>query len=394
MDPYIFIITICIVVILSYFFNIINRKFNIPSILLLILTGITIHYLLKYYSVYYVLPVNLLSIIGAFGLILIVLEASLELELVREKRKLISKAFLSSMFQILLSLFVIGTLLFYLTGADFKKSLINAIPLSVISSAIAISGIHTLNEVKKEFITYEATFSDILGILVFNFVVIYNITNLLNISGFLLSILITIIFSILISFALIFILNKIKLNAKIIFLLSILILLYSTGEFLHLSSLILVLIFGLIINNHHYITKRYDKYFEIDNLDDDIKIFKTITKELSFLMRTIFFTLFGYSMRLSLLADNNTLVIGASILVTIYFLRFLYLKIVIKSHLFPEIFIAPRGLITMVLYYSIPSYYRIDQVKDGVLIFVIIATSLLMMLGLLLTKPETIKEFS
>src|SRR5690554_5304355 len=53
---------------------------------------------------------------------------------------------------------------------DFRKALIGAIPLTVISSAIAIPSAINLGKKNKEFVTYESSISDILGVLFFDFV--------------------------------------------------------------------------------------------------------------------------------------------------------------------------------------------------------------------------------
>lgn len=52
-------------------------------------------------------------------------------------------------------------------------------------------------------------------------------------------------------------------------------------------------------------------------------------------------------------------------------------------NLIPELYIAPRGLITILLYYAIPKEYSIGFISEGVLFFVILVTSLIMMFGLM-----------
>ena len=53
----------------------------------------------------------------------------------------------------------------------FSKAMAHAlmltIPLSILSSAIILPSIEDLNEKKKEFMIYESTFSDIIGIVAF-----------------------------------------------------------------------------------------------------------------------------------------------------------------------------------------------------------------------------------
>ena len=44
----------------------------------------------------------------------------------------------------------------------------------------------------------------------------------------------------------------------------------------------------------------------------------------------------------------------------------------------PQLFIAPRGLITVLLFYAIPKEAQVATFESGILLFVIIATSLVM----------------
>ena len=72
------------VIIFSFFTNILARKTNIPSVLILILLGVGIQQLLTYFNLepdYF----STLEILGIVGLIMIVLEAALDLELKKEK---------------------------------------------------------------------------------------------------------------------------------------------------------------------------------------------------------------------------------------------------------------------------------------------------------------------
>ena len=46
----------------------------------------------------------------------------------------------------------------------------------------------------------------------------------------------------------------------------------------------------------------------------------------------------------------------------------------------------PRGLITILLFYKIPSELKLTEFSDGVVYFVILATSIIMFVGSLLYK--------
>lgn len=80
------------------------------------------------------------------------------------------------------------------------------------------------------------------------------------------------------------------------------------------------------------------------------------------------------------------ILIGGSVVVAILLaVRFLYLAIFVKTNIFPELFFIPRGLVTILLYYNIPPKLKLP-VSEGILFFVILATSLIMMIGSMLHK--------
>ncbi len=41
----------------------------------------------------------------------------------------------------------------------------------------------------------------------------------------------------------------------------------------------------------------------------------------------------------------------------------------------------PRGLITVLLFYSIPEVYKLSKFNEGILFFVVLTTSIIMMIG-------------
>jgi NhaP-type Na+/H+ or K+/H+ antiporter len=120
-----------------------------------------------------------------------------------------------------------------------------------------------------------------------------------------------------------------------------------------------------------------------------------ITNESAFLIRTFFFLLFGLIIDLNVLTDLRVLFLGTLICVIIYIIRIVNLSVLLKSNIFPELFLSPRGLITVLLFFSIPSTYQIAGFGQGVLFFVIIVTSIVMMLALLFTsrgKPIVVEN--
>ena len=86
------------IIILSFFFNIISKKTNIPSVLMLILLGMGIKAGLSRFNIFdHDLRVDsILEILGNVGLVMIVLEAALDLKLEKEKAVMIFKSFLTA----------------------------------------------------------------------------------------------------------------------------------------------------------------------------------------------------------------------------------------------------------------------------------------------------------
>ena len=164
------IITVCSLLLLAYVFEISSTLTKIPSVLLLLVLGWIVRQATSFLN--FQLPdLNpLLPILGTIGLILIVLEGSLELEMNKSKLPVIVKSSLNALIPMLVMAFLLTWTFQYIGKTSFKTSLINAIPICVISSAIAIPSVRNLSLYHKEFITYESSFSDIFGVLFFNFV--------------------------------------------------------------------------------------------------------------------------------------------------------------------------------------------------------------------------------
>jgi len=314
-----------------------------------------------------------------------VLEGSLELELSRRKLSVIGSSFFSAIVILLLTNVLVAAVIYMLVpGTDFKSSFVNAIPLSIISSAIAIPSAEQIGESKREFIVYESIFSDIFGILIFNFVVFTEKIVPGSFGYLFLDLGLVAVMGIIFTFILLYFISKNQLKVRFFILIAVLILLYTSGKILHFSSLLIILVFGLILNNVQYIPVRWiSKFIQFDLLKENINQFKMITGESAFLIRTIFFFIFGYSLLITSLFDMKLIITGSIILFILYGIRYLYLRFVLRANLFPELFIAPRGLITILLFYSIPPEYSIGLISEGLLFYIILMSSIIMMIGLM-----------
>lgn len=387
------IIIVCTLIILSYVFNLVSKITKIPAVLLLIGTGMMLKYGLEYGGVDWDIPMSFLQILGTVGLILIVLEGTFDLHLEKKKKKMILMTLLVSTVLLLLSSFVISYFIIYFTGADLRSSLLYGLSLSVISSAIVIPSVENLPMEKKEFMIYESVFSDIIGIMLFNLIAFSNPEESITWYKPVIEIGLTIILSVIGAVLLFIFMDRIKLKVKFIFLLALITLFYSLGKLMHLSSLLLIFFFGLILNNSQiFFNNRFGAWFKYswENTHTVLREFQTITREFSFVVRTLFFMVFGFSMSLKLLQSEQIIVAGSIIVLIFLLVRLLNLSIFLKSRLFPEVLIAPRGLITITLFYSIPEAYKIHNFNEGVMLFTILATTLLMMIGLMAYRESKV----
>jgi NhaP-type Na+/H+ and K+/H+ antiporter len=309
-STYTILIFLCSLVIMSYLFNSISIRTRIPSVLMLIAVGMTLRYIGDYLGYEIPKTKGFLSIFGVIGLILIVLEGSLDLKLSRQKLPIIRKSFGSAFLILLITSFFITLVIQLILLSDFKSSLVNAIPLAVISSAIAIPSVSNISKKQKEFITYETVFSDILGIMLFNFVIHNEIINAKSSLLFFLNLILTLVISAFSSLLLLFLIGRLKAQIKSFLIMSMLVLLYSIGKSFHLSPLLLIMTFGLLVNNMDiFIRGRMDNIFKPKELQPEIGNFSLITGESAFLIRTLFFVLFGYLFQFDALMNRNTIML-------------------------------------------------------------------------------------
>lgn len=255
------------------------------------------------------------------------------------------------------------------------------------SSAIIIPSIGSLSDESKEFLTFEASFSDILGIILFyalagaagaseedSFVVLGSVGDV----G------ITIVLSFILTYVLIIAFQSVKGHVKLFFLIAILLALYGGMKYLHYSPLLLILIFGLGLNNKElFFQGRLAYLIHDETFDEIVKEFRFITLESAFVVRTFFFVVFGMSIELAPLTDVWVWIITGIAVVAVYGTRFVGLKVAGRQ-INPEIYIAPRGLITVLLFYGMPANMISEEFNTGILVLTILATSFVMSFGLIM----------
>lgn len=420
MNTYYIIIAVASIIILSFLFNLLAKKTNIPSVLMLILLGVGI----QLYHKPDTAPggseewvMTILEILGNVGLIFIVLEAALDLKLKREKAGLIIKSFFVALIALLASSFAIAGLMMLIWQGNpdansLFKCLMYAVPLSIMSSAIIIPSVSSLIKSKQEFMIYESTFSDILGIMFFYFLKDYAHTEgVVNIiGGVSLNIGVTVLIAIVASYLLVLLFQKIEASAKYFLMFAILLLLYALGKSFHLSSLLIILFFGLVLNNTQtFFLGPLKSMAKPLKMKESMHELHVITLETAFVLRTFFFVIFGITIMLGSLIDFQVAVISIAIVAILFGVRYLLLKLFVKKDIIPQLWIAPRGLITVLLFYAIPNGhidshgavlakynmdydYTIQNFPDGILLYVILISSMIMTVSLILNRGDKVKD--
>ena len=401
-----------VIIILSYFANVLAKKTNIPSVLVLIAMGIALRQVITAMGIEEIPFESVaLELLGTVGLIFILLEAALDLELSKEKLPLILKSASLALFTLAASSGGIAWLLNYAMDMDWFTALVYAIPLSIMSSAIIIPSVGGLSLERKEFMVYESTFSDIWGIMGF-YLLLGNRTaeSSLEIAKSIgINLCASIFISVAVSYFLVYILQKISSSVKLFLSIAVLILIYSIQKLLHLSPLILILIFGLMLNNHKIFFANIFKNKEgeswLGSLLDNKKMsglrhdFHILTLESAFVIRTFFFVLFGATVVLTSITKYDVLFYGLAISVILYIIRFVFLRLFRPEDPSSLLYIAPRGLITILLFFQISSNYPEminDSFDGGILLVVILVTCVIMTVSLIQSgsgiEPIEIKE--
>ena len=384
-------ITICILLLIAYIFDVSSSKTKIPSVILLLLIGWVVKQITNNFQIFVIDLSPILPILGTIGLILIVLEGSLEIELNRSKLPFVGKTTIISFVPILIFAFGLAAAFQYFENVSFKIALANAIPFAIISSSIAIPSAQNLPAKDREFITFESSLSDIFGVLFFNFITLNDEIGFALAGNFVVEIILMLLISFIATIGLAYLLSKIKHHVKYLPIILIIVLIYNISKMFHLPALIFILIFGIILGNIDEIKNlRFIKNFQLATLQREVYKFKELTIEIVFLVRALFFILFGYLINTSELLNSESIIWAISISIGIFFIRFIIFKIA-RIKINPLLYIAPRGLITILLFLSNPLNQQMRLVNNSLLIQVIIITAFIMMLGLMSVKPE-VKE--
>ena len=380
-----------LLIIFSYLFDSYARKTKFPAVILLMLTGIIIRVISNLYGFNdFSFLDNLVPVIGTIGLILIVLEGALELEISIEKLPVILKGFFAAFIILVVNIFALTFVFNEILGMNYTNSVIYSIPLSIISSAVAIPSAASLLNHQKEFVIYESTFSDILGIMIFNYAIKqYKNDNPLISSESIISLIIqvigVIVISLIITYLLFRLIQKIEQKVKFFLILALLILVYAFGKLFHLPALVTIFIFGIFLSNVRVLLPKFlRENLNLEQNKKELSDFHILTAESTFIVRTFFFLFFGFSVNLENFLSFSPFINGFLIFLTMFIIRYLYLGLTtFKLNPSPLVFMGPRGLISILLFLQIKDldFLNItDSIIDEKVLLIVILSSMLAML--------------
>ena len=391
-----------LLIIFSYLFDAFARKTKFPAVILLMFTGIVVRAITSAYG-YDDLGFldNLIPVLGTIGLILIVLEGALELEISKEKSVLILKGFFAALIILVLNIAALQWVFVQLFQMDTQLATLSAIPLAIISSAIAIPSAAGLLNHDREFVVYESTFSDILGIMIFNYALrqfeaqqdLIGATPLVSLF---LQILGVVVISLAITYVLYRLIRQIHHHVKFFLILALLILVYAFGKLFHLPALVTIFIFGIFLSNVKSLLPNFLKtYLDLDQTENELHEFHILTAESTFIVRTFFFLFFGFSIQLTDFNSLQPLLYGVLIIIIMMLLRYLYFTVTtFKVKPRSLVYMSPRGLISILLFIQLKEVSFIDltnsPIDERVLLIVILSSMLIMLIGTL-KKSESIE---
>lgn len=124
-------------------------------------------------------------------------------------------------------------------------------------------------------------------------------------------------------------------------------------------------------------------------LNIEVRKFKDLIREITFLIRALFFLVFGYVLRKDEILNPQTILVAIGIVIAIFLFRLILIRL-LKLPFTPLFFIAPRGLITILLFLAIVPERAVPFVNRSLVIQVIVLTALIMMGGFMSKKKEAI----
>jgi len=378
-------------VLLSYWLGHIGHRLRVPPVVFLLLVGLAGRQVADRLDLSWAAPAALLPLLGTLGLILIVLEGALDLRLDRRHVPVIGRTLMAASLGLVLMTGAVGVTVHLLLGIGWLPSLLIGVPFAVISSAVAIPSAAGLSAEQREFVVYESSLSDILGVMLFNALLVAiehggSFTG--NLVWGTVAVLVT---GIVVGLAMYILVGHLRDHVKFAPLLFGLTGVYGLAKLLHLSPLMIVLVLGLILNNPQLVRRiRLPAGWHSDNYLQELDKLKQMTVEVTFVVRTLFFLLLGYSTPVSTLLEPLAWAVAVGLVAAVFLLRWLILAVCARR--FPRrplVWLGPRGLITVLLYFSLPASAQVQGLPEGALMLVVLLSCIVMAIGLRRDTPRT-----
>ncbi|MFY9328593.1 MAG: cation:proton antiporter [Georgfuchsia sp.] len=355
-----------------------GRASGVPSVIVLIAVGLAGKPALAAFGLTLDGIDVAVPIIGAIGLVLIVLDGALDIELRRERLLTAVGAILMAGGGFALCTVVFTLAASWMLSMTLLQAAILAVPFAVISSAVAIPSSSFLPLHGREFVVYESSISDILGVMVFFSLVNSTGTATDVFLGFVGGGVLSLLLSAVCAVGLVLILMRIDGHVRFIPLLAGLFGLYAAGKLMHLSPLIMVLLFGLALNNPTLITRFRPFQRWLDNsYEVTLNEFKFLTLELTFAVRGFFFILLGYWTDLPDLASIEAWLATAFVLAFVYGSRHVMFRLSRSDLAGPLTWLAPRGLITVLLFLKAKETLALPHYLNGTVMLVVLVSATL-----------------
>jgi cell volume regulation protein A len=364
--------------IFSYVLDIVGRRFRLPSVILLLVTGIAARQLLDRLDVHLTWVNALVPVVGTLGLILIVLEGALDLTLRRERMTLVARSATAAVLGFAACMAVLAALFHYSLGLGAPVAALAAIPFAVISSAVAIPSAAGLGRDPREFVTYESSISDIIGVLVFYAWLGSGGEPVAFLGDLFGGGAISLLVAAAAALGLLHLINRIEGHVRFLPLLAGMMLIYGIGKELHLTPLVLVFVCGLLLNNPQLLGRApwLGKLLR-DGYEDTLKEFKGLVAELTFAVRSFFFLMLGYWTETRHMVSPQAWAIAAAVVVVVYASRFAILGVLRQDESRRLLWLAPRGLITVLLFLAAMETGTLESFPFGAVMLVVLSTAAL-----------------
>ncbi|MBP7370577.1 MAG: hypothetical protein KA902_03980, partial [Arenimonas sp.] len=147
---------------------------------------------------------------------------------------------------------------------------------------------------------------------------------------------------------------------------------------------------GLMLNNIELI-HRVPKLSRFLNpqIEDTVADFKPQVREIEFGIRSVFFIMLGLWTPLSALQDYRAWLLSAAIIVILLMVRWLILK-GLKLDVVPFIWLAPRGLITVLLTLTAMDHIELGSFPQGAVMLTVLLSCLLVVLS----RPKRVQQIN